>query len=69
MRGGDLPTVVQQLLTEHYDPVYLQSMQRNFSNFADAVTLAPTDRSAAAMDAVAAMLDLETTGSRGTSGR
>ena len=69
VRGGDLPTVVQQLLTEHYDPVYLQSMQRNFSNFADAVTLAPTDRSAAAMDAVAAMLDLETTGSRGTSGR
>jgi tRNA 2-selenouridine synthase len=56
VREGRLPAVVQDLLTGHYDPVYLQSMQRNFRNFAAARTLAPADRSIAAMDAVAARL-------------
>jgi len=58
VRTGELPGVVQELLTTHYDPVYRKSMQRNFMNFADAVTLSPADRSSAAMDAVAAMLNL-----------
>lgn len=57
VRTGGLPGVVQELLTAHYDPVYGQSMQRNFKNFPDALTLSPTDRSPAAMDAVAAMLN------------
>ena len=56
VRQGDIETVVQELLTQHYDPVYLQSMQRNFSRFSQARLLAPADRSPAAMDAVASRL-------------
>ena len=56
VQTGDLQTVVQELLTLHYDPVYLQSMQRNFSHFNQARTLSPKDRSDAAMDVVAAEL-------------
>ncbi|MEO7938163.1 MAG: tRNA 2-selenouridine(34) synthase MnmH [Burkholderiaceae bacterium] len=56
VRAGNLPDVVQELLNKHYDPVYQQSMQRNFTHFADAPTLTPADRSATAMDAVAADL-------------
>lgn len=37
--AGDLAPVVQELLTEHYDPVYLRSMQRNFKHFDEALTL------------------------------
>ena len=40
---GDLKPVVQDLLTEHYDPVYLQSMQRNFVQYPQAVTVSPRD--------------------------
>ncbi len=38
-RAGDLAPVVRELLTEHYDPVYLRSMQRNFQHFDQALTL------------------------------
>jgi len=34
--SAPLEQVVQELLTEHYDPVYLRSMQRNYSRFDDA---------------------------------
>lgn len=57
-REGRLPTVVQDLLIQHYDPVYLQSMQRNFKNFARARTMVPADRSTQAMDALAVTLDI-----------
>ncbi len=50
---GQMAEVVQALLTQHYDPVYLQSMQRNFSLFGRARELHPGDRSPAAMDRVA----------------
>ena len=53
---GDLPAVVQDLLLTHYDPVYVQSMQRNFSQFAGALDITPGGRSASAMDAVAEQL-------------
>lgn len=56
VQAGELPRVVQELLTIHYDPVYRQSMQRNFRNFDRAVNLTPNGRSSAAMDAVAAEL-------------
>jgi tRNA 2-selenouridine synthase len=42
-RAGDLAVVVQELLTEHYDPVYLRSMQRNFKHFDHARPLALAD--------------------------
>ena len=53
---GHLEPVVEELLTQHYDPVYLQSMQRNFSQYGTAVTITPTDHSMAAMLAMAQTL-------------
>jgi tRNA 2-selenouridine synthase len=37
--------VVRELLTLHYDPVYLQSMQRNFKQYGAASLIAPDDHS------------------------
>jgi len=48
-RSGQLPQVVQDLLTQHYDPAYMASMQRNFVLFKDAINIAPEDRSMRAM--------------------
>ena len=50
---GDFKPVVQDLLTLHYDPVYTQSMQRNFQKFGSASLAEPANRSNAAMQAVA----------------
>lgn len=55
-RSGDLASVVQELLVTHYDPAYLQSIRRNFDQYHTAQVLAPRDRSAAAMDALAQTL-------------
>ncbi len=55
-RSGDVASVVRELLLQHYDPVYLQSMRRNFTQYESAKPLAPQDRSTAAMDALAASL-------------
>jgi tRNA 2-selenouridine synthase len=52
-RAGRLENVVRDLLVEHYDPVYLQSMQRNFAGFAVAPVLAPADRTPATWAEVA----------------
>jgi tRNA 2-selenouridine synthase len=49
-------SVVRALLVEHYDPVYLQSIERNFSEFGAAQHLRPNDRSAYAMTALARQL-------------
>jgi tRNA 2-selenouridine synthase len=40
-RGGDVASVVRELLLKHYDPGYLQSMQRNFLQHTSARVLAP----------------------------
>jgi len=53
VRAGQIEPVVQALLTEHYDPVYVQSMERNFKQYANAQTLAPAGRSVQAMLALA----------------
>ena len=42
-RAGRLAGVVQALLSEHYDPIYLRSMERNFSGFAEALPLELSD--------------------------
>ncbi len=47
--NGNMPSVVQDLLTQHYDPVYLQSMQRNFHQYPQARAITPQSRSVAAM--------------------
>jgi tRNA 2-selenouridine synthase len=53
---GQVEPVVSDLLTEHYDPVYLQSIERNFSQYASATAIAPTDRTHAALQLLATQL-------------
>ncbi|MEI8169350.1 MAG: tRNA 2-selenouridine(34) synthase MnmH [Rhodoferax sp.] len=53
VRAGNIEPVVQELLTHHYDPVYLQSMRRNFKQFEDAKIIAPEDHSMGAMTRLA----------------
>lgn len=56
VRAGEVEPVVQELLELHYDPVYLQSMKRNFRQFADAEVVSPSDRSTEAMARLATAL-------------
>ena len=51
-----MATVVEELLTAHYDPVYLKSMQRNFSGFAQAPVVKLVDASADSLRAAAQAL-------------
>ena len=51
--AGQIRGVVHELLCEHYDPVYLQSMQRNFSQYGQARSISPDDRSRQAMQRLA----------------
>lgn len=51
VRAGRTPEVVLELLVQHYDPLYTASIQRNFSQYANAVACALPDRSPAAMAA------------------
>lgn len=55
-RSGDVASVVRELLVRHYDPGYLQSMERNFTQYEAARALVPQDHSKAAMTALAASL-------------
>lgn len=41
--SGQTTTLVDELLTEHYDPAYLRSIERNFSLFSQAQILALDD--------------------------
>ncbi len=52
-RSGDVASVVRELLVKHYDPVYLQSMRRNFSHYETARVLTPRDHTAVAMTELA----------------
>ncbi len=49
VRAGEIAPVVQELLTLHYDPVYLQSMRRNFKQYEHSKIIAPEDHSKGAM--------------------
>lgn len=49
VRAGDIEPVVRELLTQHYDPVYLQSMRRNFQQFENAKVIAPEGHSTQTM--------------------
>ena len=55
-RSGDVASVVLELLINHYDPGYLQSMQRNFRQYETARSLTPRDRSLLAMTELAQSL-------------
>ncbi len=49
----DVASMVRELLVKHYDPVYLQSMKRNFDLYGEALTLRPAGHSEAAMETLA----------------
>ena len=54
--SGLIEGVVEQLLTTHYDPVYLQSMQRNFADFPNATLVEPGNGDHATLQEVARSL-------------
>ena len=53
VRAGQIEPVVQELLTLHYDPVYLQSMRRNFKQYESSKMIAPEDHRTRAMAVLA----------------
>ena len=53
-RSGRSAEVVRELLTQHYDPVYLQSMSRNFAGVAAPIATLRWDGSDASLQAAAA---------------
>jgi len=52
-REGKISSVVSNLLKQHYDPVYLESMKRNFTRFGTATEISPRNRNSSSMDALA----------------
>jgi tRNA 2-selenouridine synthase len=56
VQRGAVENVVQELLTLHYDPVYLQSMRRNFAQYAHATAITAQSRSIQAMAKLAGEL-------------
>jgi tRNA 2-selenouridine synthase len=54
--SGRIEEVVRDLLVRHYDPVYLQSMQRNFAGFDQAELVEPADGSHETLSKVAERL-------------
>lgn len=55
-KTGRIEDVVRDLLVIHYDPMYLQSMQRNFRSFDTAPQIEPADGHAGTLAAVAQKL-------------
>ena len=52
-RAGRTREVVRDLLVSHYDPVYLQSMKRNFAAFERPLAAIEWDGSTAMLDTAA----------------
>ena len=55
-RSGDVASVVLELLLNHYDPGYLQSMKRNFTQYKSAQSLTPRDHSVQSMSELASSM-------------
>jgi len=51
--AGDFDTLVDELLDRHYDPIYARSIERNFPNATQALTVVPQDTSIPAFRALA----------------
>ncbi len=56
VRTGQTPAVVLQLLTEHYDPMYAQSIERNFKQYGQALPCVLKDRSRSSLAELARSL-------------
>ena len=54
--GGDMASLVEELLERHYDPAYLRSIDRNFVKFGQATVLELDDIDTTAFDKAAANL-------------
>lgn len=54
--NGAMAEIVQDLLTKHYDPLYAQSIERNFTEFASALTCTLPDHSPEALTQAAVFL-------------
>ena len=52
-QAGQLAGVVEELLTQHYDPIYERSMQRNFSHYGQALAVALDNGEPATLQAAA----------------
>jgi len=52
-QSGDFPTLVTELLAEHYDPLYLRSQAKNFAGFGAAVRIECNDLSPSGMERLA----------------
>ena len=61
-RAGRVAAVVEALLTQHYDPIYQRSMQRNFAGFAAARAVELPDAAPATLAAAAAALARQSRG-------
>jgi tRNA 2-selenouridine synthase len=53
VRDGQTPAVVHELLRDHYDPVYRQSIDRNFMQYPQAQVFESKEHSAAAFEQMA----------------
>lgn len=56
VKAGQTAAVVLELLTRHYDPMYAQSIERNFKQYGQALPCVLTDRSPAALSDLARSL-------------
>jgi tRNA 2-selenouridine synthase len=52
--AGDFPTLVEELLTRHYDPLYQRSQAHNYDSFGDAARLTTERLDPDALDRLAA---------------
>ncbi len=60
VKAGQTPEVVLELLTRHYDPMYAQSIGRNFKQFPQALPCELRDRSADSLnEAARSLIDSE----------
>jgi tRNA 2-selenouridine synthase len=60
-RAGQVEPLVAELLADHYDPIYLRSMTRNFAQFAQARLVEATDGEPATLDRLARALVADAT--------
>jgi tRNA 2-selenouridine synthase len=48
-RAGDWPAVFEQMMTQHYDPLYERSMQRSYADLGSAEVVELADEGEAAL--------------------